>query len=158
MAATVISLIASRIIFKKVAVMPIITGIFVLIFGGLTIILANETFIKVKPTIINLMFASILFAGLLFERLFLKIVFGEAFHLDDVGWKKLTIRWGAFFVFLAILNEIVWRNFSTDFWVSFKVFGILPLTFLFAAFQIGLIQKHQQLPEKTEAKAESTAL
>ncbi|GBF26953.1 intracellular septation protein [bacterium MnTg02] len=143
MAAVLISLTASWLVLKKVATMPLITGVFVMVFGGLTIYLENETFIKVKPTIVNLLFAGILFGGLYYRRSFLKIVFEEAFSLTELGWRKLTVHWACFFVILAILNEIVWRSFSTDFWVSFKVFGLMPLTILFAVSQVGLLQKHE---------------
>ncbi len=143
MVATAIALPGSWLVFRKVAAMPLITGVFVLIFGGLTLYLENETFIKVKPTIVNFLFAAILLAGLALNRLWLKIVFADAFQLDDEGWYKLTLRWGGFFVFLGLLNEFVWRSFSTDIWVSFKVFGIMPLTLIFAASQIGLLQRHQ---------------
>ena len=142
MVATIVSLVISRLLFKHIATMPLITGVFVMIFGGLTIWLQNETFIKLKPTIVNLMFASILFGGLYFGRLFLKLVMGEVFEMKDEGWHKLTIRWGVFFVMLAVLNEFVWRNFSTDMWVNFKVFGIMPLTLIFGISQIGLLQKY----------------
>ena len=118
---------------KKVPWMPIVTGIFVLFFGGLTLLLQDPDFIKLKPTIINLVFSSILLIGLKFNRMFLKIAF-QAFILDDNTWKKLTIRWSYFFIFLAVLNEIVWRNFSSDQWVFFKVWIIFPLTLFFMIF------------------------
>ena len=143
MAATIVALSGTWLLFRKVAAMPLITAVFVMIFGGLTLFLANDTFIKLKPTIVNLLFAAILLGGLSMDRLWLKMVFAEAFQLDSEGWRKLTIRWGGFFIFLALLNEIVWRNFSTDFWVSFKVFGIMPLTFVFAAAQFPILQRHQ---------------
>lgn len=132
----------SRLWFGKIAAMPLVTGVFVLIFGGLTLYLQDETFIKIKPTIIYVMFAGLLLAGMALGRLFLKSVMGEAFELTDVGWRQLTYRWAGFFVAMALLNEAVWRNVSTDTWVSFKVFGLLPLTFLFAILQVGLLQKH----------------
>ncbi|MCB1482522.1 MAG: septation protein A [Rhodobiaceae bacterium] len=142
MAATAIALAASYIRMRTVPVMPLVTGVFVLIFGGLTLWLQDETFIKLKPTIVNLCFASILAGGLAFKRPLLKIVFASVFALDDEGWRKLTIRWMIFFVVLAILNEIVWRSFSTDTWVSFKVFGIMPLTFVFSLAQLPLLKQH----------------
>ena len=143
MVAIVISLIASRILFGRVPVMPLVTGVFVLVFGGLTLWLQDEQFIKIKPTLVNALFAGALFTGLLAGRSLLKIVFGEVFRLTDEGWRKLTLRWAFFFTFLAVLNEVVWRSFSTDVWVSFKVFGIMPLTMIFAIAQIGLLKQHE---------------
>ena len=143
MVATVASLIASRILFGRIPVMPLVTGVFVLVFGGLTLWLQDEHFIKIKPTIVNALFAGALFTGLLWRQPFLKIVFGEVFRLTEEGWRKLTLRWACFFVFLAVLNEIVWRSFSTDAWVSFKVFGIMPLTMAFAVAQIGLLRRYE---------------
>jgi intracellular septation protein len=143
MVATVFSLVASRILLKKIPVMPLITGAVVLVFGGLTLLLKDDTFIKMKPTIVNAIMASVLIGGLLFKRPLIKIVLGEVLQLQDEGWRKLTARWAGFFVFLAILNEIVWRNFSSDFWVTFKTFGVMPLTMLFMLAQIGLIEKYQ---------------
>jgi intracellular septation protein len=143
MAATVISLIASRTLLGRIAVMPLITSVFVLVFGGLTLWLQDDHFIKIKPTIVNGLFATILFAGLATGRLFLKIVFGEVMRLTEEGWRILTLRWALFFVFLALLNEVMWRFFSSDTWVAFKVFGIMPITFVFALFQIGLLKKHE---------------
>lgn len=143
MVAITLSLVISKLVFKKIAVMALFTGVFVLVFGALTLYLNDETFIKVKPTIVNLLFAFILLAGLYKGRIFLKYVFEEAFHLKEEGWRQLTIRWGLFFIALAVLNEFVWRNFSTDDWVSFKVFGIMPITMIFGLFQIGLLQKYQ---------------
>jgi intracellular septation protein len=146
MAATIISLAGSRFLLKKIPVMPLVTGIFILVFGGLTLYLQNDVFIKMKPTIVNLLFAAALMGGLFFGRSLMKIVLNEVIKLEEEGWRKLTIRWAAFFVVLAILNEIVWRNFSTDSWVAFKTFGIMPLTMIFMLAQIGLLQKYQ-LPE-----------
>ncbi len=146
MAATLVAIVASRLIFGRVAVMPLVTAVFVMIFGGLTVWLANDLFIKLKPTIVNLFFASALFGGLLAGHSLLKYVFGEAFHLNEEGWQILTRRWAVFFVVLALLNEIVWRNFSTDSWVTFKTFGIMPLTMVFAIAQFGLIKRHELTP------------
>ncbi|MCG8561983.1 MAG: septation protein A [Hyphomicrobiales bacterium] len=147
MVATAATVTVSRLWFGKIAAMPVVTGVFVLIFGGLTLYLQDETFIKVKPTIIYLLFAGLLFAGMAMGRLFLKSIMSEAFELTDTGWRRLTNRWIGFFVAMALLNELVWRTFSTDTWVSFKVFGLLPLTFLFAILQVGLLQKHAKNPE-----------
>jgi intracellular septation protein len=118
---------------KKVPWMPIVTGVFVLFFGSLTLFLQDPDFIKLKPTIINIVFASILLIGLKFNKIFLKIAF-QAFKMDDETWKKLTLRWSFFFIFLAVLNEIVWRNFNSDQWIFFKVWIIFPLTMLFMVF------------------------
>jgi intracellular septation protein len=143
MVATVISLIASRLILKRIPIMPLVTGVFVLVFGTLTIYLQDETFIKMKPTVVNILFAAALGGGLYFGRSLMKILLGDVIRLQDEGWRKLTTRWVWFFLTLAVLNEIVWRNFSTDSWVAFKTFGIMPLTFLFMMAQIGLLQKYQ---------------
>ncbi|MBN9290234.1 MAG: septation protein A [Hyphomicrobium denitrificans] len=143
MVATVISLIASRTLLGRIAVMPLITSVFVLVFGGLTLWLQDDHFIKIKPTMVNGLFAAILFVGLATGRLFLKNVFGEVMRLTDQGWRILTFRWAFFFVFLAGLNEVMWRFFSTDTWVAFKVFGIMPLTFIFALCQIGILKKYE---------------
>lgn len=148
MVATVMSLIASKIVLKKLPVMPLVTGAVVLVFGGLTLLLQDDTFIKIKPTVVNLLFAAALAGGLFFGRSLIKIVLEDAIKLQDEGWRKLTVRWAVFFVFLAVLNEIVWRGFSTQTWVAFKSFGIMPLTFFFMMAQIGLLQKYQ-LPEDT---------
>ena len=121
--------------------MPIVTGSFIIFFGGLTLFFQDEGFIKMKPTIINVVFACLLLMGLRFNKLLLKMAMSSAFKLTDDIWRKLTIRWSIFFIFLALLNEIVWRTQTTDFWVSFKVFGIMPLSILFALLQLPLITK-----------------
>ena len=142
MVAVIISLSASLAITGRLAIMPLVTGIVVMIFGGLTLVLQDELFIKLKPTIVNILFGSILLGGLYFGRSLLGYVFSDAFRLTAEGWRILTLRWGLFFFALAILNEIVWRNFSTDFWVAFKVWGIMPLTIVFTLFQMPLITRH----------------
>lgn len=144
MVATVAALAAARISTGRVPIMPLVTGVFVVVFGGLTLWLQNDQFIKVKPTIVYLLFAAILFGGLFSNRLFLKTIFGEIMHLTEPGWRKLTLRWAWFFIALAILNEFVWRSFSTDFWVSFKLFGVIPLTMIFAAAQVALLKPYEQ--------------
>lgn len=142
MAATTISLIASWLLIRRVPIMPLVTGVVVLIFGGLTLYLQDELFIKLKPTIVNILFGGSLLAGLAFGKSLLAVVFEAAFDLNEEGWRKLTFRWAFFFLFLAVLNEVIWRNYSTDFWVAFKVWGVMPLTFLFAMCQIPLLQKY----------------
>jgi intracellular septation protein len=128
--------------------MPIVSAVIVLVFGGLTLILHDEMFIKLKPTIIYLLFAGTLFGGMLMGKNFLEIVFDSMFHLTDEGWRKLTIRWAAFFLVLAVLNEIVWRTQTTDMWVNFKVFVVTPLTFVFAMLQYPVLVKYRVEPEK----------
>lgn len=142
MVATVISLIISKIVFKHLPVMPFVSGIVVLVFGSLSIWLQDETFIKMKPTIVNTLFGVLLLGGLFFGKSLLGYVFNSAFQLDAEGWKKLTLRWGIFFFFLAILNEVVWRNFSDEAWVNFKVWGTMPITILFTLSQMPLIMRH----------------
>ena len=143
MIATVIAVLFSYILEKKIPIMPTVGAGIVLIFGGLTIYFDNEVFIKMKPTIINLVFAVILYGGMLIRKPFLKILLGAALKLEEEGWRILTYRWIGFFIALAILNEIVWRTQSTDIWVNFKVFAILPITFIFTMTQFPLIKKYQ---------------
>ena len=143
MIATIIAVLFSYIMEKKIPVMPTVGALIILIFGGLTIYFDNEVFFKMKPTIINLLFALILYGGLIFKKSLLKFLLGAAIKLEDEGWKILTQRWISFFIALAILNEIVWRTQSTDIWVNFKVFGILPITFIFTMTQFPLIKKYQ---------------
>ncbi len=142
MLATTISLVLARLLLRKIPVMPLVTGVFVLVFGGLTLYLHDDTFIKMKPTIVNLLFGGILLGALFFNLLVWKLLFGDVFRLTDTGWRKLQFRWGLFFLFLAALNEIVWRNFSTDVWVSFKVFGIMPLTIAFGLATLPLLEAY----------------
>jgi intracellular septation protein len=127
---------------RHIAIMPVVTAVVVLIFGGLTLILHDDLFIKLKPTIIYLLFGGALVGGMLFNKPLLGIVFDSVFNLTEEGWRKLTWRWAVFFFALAILNEIVWRTQTTDFWVSFKLFGVVPLTFVFAALQYPLLTKY----------------
>jgi len=150
MVAITVALALSWFLTRKLAIMPLITGIVVLAFGGLTIYLHDDLFIKLKPTIVNCLFGTILLGGLYFGKSLLGYVFDSVFKLTDEGWRLLTLRWGVFFFVLAIINEIVWRNFSTDFWVSFKVFGFMPITLAFTLFQMPLITKHT-LPEEDDA-------
>jgi len=144
MVAIVAALAASRLLLGKISPMPLITAVLVMVFGGLTLFLQDETFIKIKPTILYVLFAALLFGGMAVNRLFLQMVMGDAIDLTREGWRIMTVRWAIFFLVLAVLNEAVWRTMTTDFWVSFKVFGLLPLTFVFAALQIGLLQKHSK--------------
>lgn len=153
MAATAMALAASWIILRRLPVMPLVAGVVVLVFGSLTLLLHDATFIKVKPTIVNLLFAGVLLGGLALGKPVLRIVFEEAIRLDEAGWRKLTLRWGVFFVVLAALNEIVWRTQTTDVWVSFKVFAIAPLTILFMLAQVPLFTRHA-LPERAKGAAE----
>jgi intracellular septation protein len=146
MIATAISLTVSWILTRHLPMMPLISGIVVFVFGGLTLWLQDDLFIKLKPTIINTLFGGILLGGLLFGQSLLGYVFNSAFKLDAEGWRKLTLRWGLFFIFLALLNEVVWRNFSTDTWVSFKVWGTMPITILFTMAQMPLIMRHSTEP------------
>jgi len=143
MIATVIAVLFSYILEKKIPIMPTVGAGIVLIFGGLTIYFDNEIFIKMKPTIINLVFAVILYGGMLIRKPFLKILLGAALKLEEEGWRILTNRWIGFFIALSILNEFVWRTQSTDIWVNFKVFAILPITFIFTMTQFPLIKKYQ---------------
>ena len=142
MIAILISLAVSYALTRHLPVMAMVTAVIVVVFGGLTVALHDDTFIKMKPTIVYLLFAGTLLGGLWFNKPLLAIVFDAVFRLTDEGWRKLTLRWAVFFLSLAVLNEIVWRTQTTDFWVSFKVFGVLPLTFLFAALQFPLLQKY----------------
>jgi intracellular septation protein len=142
MAATTIALAVSWTLTRKLAMVPLIGAVFVAVFGGLTLWLQNDTFIKVKVTLVNALFGTILLTGLYFGKPFLKLVLGEALKMDDAGWRILTLRWGLFFFVVAGLNEIIWRTVSTDLWVNFKVFGILPLTLLFALSQAPLMNRH----------------
>jgi intracellular septation protein len=142
MVATLVALVASWVLTRRLPVMPLVSGAVVLVFGGLTLALQNELFIKLKPTIVNLLFAGSLFGGLAFGRPLLAVVFDQAFSLTHEGWTKLTWRWAWFFVFLAVVNEVVWRTQTTDFWVAFKVWGIMPITMVFAMAQAPLLQRY----------------
>jgi intracellular septation protein len=142
MAAILIALAVSYAMTRHLAVMPLVTAVILLLFGGLTLILHDDQFIKLKPTIIYVLFGGTLVGGLVFGKPLLGMVFDSVFQLQEEGWRKLTWRWAFFFFALAILNEIVWRTQTTDFWVSFKLFGVVPLTFLFAALQVPLLTKY----------------
>lgn len=150
MAATAVSLGVSYALSRTLPVMPMVSGAFVLVFGGLTLYLADETFIKLKPTIVNTLFAAILGGGMLFRKLLIKVVLESAIQMTDTGWLILTKAWTAFFLFLAVLNEVVWRNFSTDTWVSFKLFGIMPITLVFSFALVPVMLKHAIDPKAPE--------
>ena len=142
MGAVLIALAVSYALTRHIAIMPVVTAIIVLVFGGLTLVLHDETFIKLKPTIIYVLFGGALLGGLAFNKPLLGIVFDSVFKLTEEGWRKLTWRWAIFFLVLAVLNEIVWRTQTTDFWVAFKLFGVVPLTFIFGALQYPLVNKY----------------
>jgi intracellular septation protein len=154
MAATAVALPASWLLERRLPVMPLVSGVFVLAFGGLTLILADETFIKLKPTIVNLLFAAILCGGLVLRLPLLQKLFGTVFQLTDRGWRLLTVRWAVFFVCLAVLNEIVWRTQTTEVWIQFKLFGIMPLTLVFSLAQLPLITRYQVADEPAQAGAD----
>ena len=141
--ATLIALVVVYLLEKRIPMVPLTSGIIITLFGGLTLYFDNKIFFYMKPTIINLLFAAILFGGAIIKKHLLKFLLGAALKLEDTGWKILTQRWIAFFIALAILNEIIWRTQSTDIWVNFKVFGILPITFIFTITQFSLIKKYQ---------------
>ena len=142
MVAVALSLAISWALTRTLPMMPLVSGVVVLVFGTLTLYLQDEIFIKMKPTIVNALFGAVLLGGLLFGKSLLGYVFDSAFRLDAEGWRKLTLRWGIFFFVLAALNEVVWRGFSTDFWVAFKVWGTMPITILFTLSQMPLIMRH----------------
>ena len=147
MVAVLIALAVAYSMTRRIEIMPLVTAVIVLVFGWLTLVLHDETFIKLKPTIIYLLFGGTLLGGLFFDKPLLGMLFDQMFQLTEEGWRKLTWRWVLFFFALATLNEIIWRTQSTDFWVSFKLFGVVPLTFLFGALQMPLIKKYS-LEEK----------
>ena len=142
--ATIISVFIVWILEKKIPFVPLLGGALITFFGGLTIYFKDPIFIYMKPTIINILFAlALIFGKLFFNKNFLKFFFKTAFNLDELGWNKLNTRWAYFFIFLAVLNELIWRTQPETTWVNFKVWGILPITFLFTAFQLPLINKHK---------------
>jgi intracellular septation protein len=152
MVASLISLALSKILLNHLPRMAVINAVVVTVFGGLTLALNDELFIKLKPTIVNSLFGCVLLGGLAMGRPLLPYVLDSVMSLTDEGWKKLTFRWGLFFFVLAAINEIVWRNFSTDFWVGFKVWGIMPITIAFALSQTPLILKYEVKDEKAATK------
>src|SRR5439155_464566 len=154
MVAISVALAVSYAMTRHIAVMPVVTAIIVLVFGSLTLVLHDETFIKLKPTIIYALFGLSLLGGWLLDKPLLAIVFDAMFHLTDEGWRKLTLRWAVFFLVMAVVNEAVWRTQTTDFWVNFKVFGFTPLTFVFMALQYPLLMKYATEKPNPEAEAE----
>jgi intracellular septation protein len=149
MVAILIALVVSYALTRHLPVMALVTAVVVVVFGALTLVLQDETFIKMKPTIIYVLFGGLLLGGLMFNKPLLAVVFDSVFDLNEEGWRKLTLRWALFFLALAVLNEIIWRTQTTDFWVSFKVFGVVPLTFVFAALQYPLLQKYATHKDQT---------
>lgn len=156
MVAVIVAMIASYVVTRHVPMMTIVTAIVVVVFGTLTLILHDETFIKMKPTIVYTLFAGVLGGGLLFGKSFIQIMFDQMFNLTAQGWRILTARWALWFFAMAVLNEIVWRTQSTEFWVAFKVFGMVPLTMIFAVTQMPLVKRHS-MPPASLAQSEADA-
>lgn len=149
--ATAVALAVHYALVRRLPIMPLVSGVVVLVFGGLTLALHDELFIKLKPTIVNSLFGAILLAGIYWRKPLLQVVLDSMFELSEEGWRKLTLRWALFFFFLAALNELIWRTQTTDFWVSFKVFGIMPLTLVFALAQTPLLQRYEIRRDPAEA-------
>ena len=147
MASVLVTLVVSYAMLRRIPIMPLVTAVIVLIFGSLTLVLHDETLIKIKPTALYILFGAALFVGLWLKKPLLKILFDGALHVTEEGWRKLTWRWAFFFLGLAVLNEIVWRTQTTDLWVKLKTFGFLPLTLLFALAQAPLIMKYETKDE-----------
>ncbi len=150
MVATVVALLVAWFVQRRVPKVPLISGGLLMVFGGLTLWLQDPVFIKMKPTIVYLLFSTMLLGGIAVGRPLLKPLLGKAWQLDDAGWNKLTVRFGLFFMAMAGLNELVWRTQSTDFWVSYKVFGTMALILVFTMTQVGLIHRHQIQPESVD--------
>ena len=150
MASVVVALVASWVMTRHVPVMPLVTAVAVVVFGSLTLLLHDELFIKLKPTIVNTLFGTILLVALGFGKPLLPVVLDTVLQLTEEGWKKLTLRWGIFFYVLAIMNEVVWRTQTTDFWVTFKAFGTRPITIVFALAQVPLILRYELKGEAAE--------
>jgi intracellular septation protein len=152
MAATAAALTASWVLTRKIAMVPLVSAVFVALFGALTLWLHSELFIKVKVTLINALFGAVLLGGVAMGRSYIKLIMGEAVKLTEEAWRTLSIRWGVFFLAMAVLNEVVWRNFSTDAWVNFKVFGLLPITLAFAFANAPYMTKHMIEEDKADAQ------
>ena len=153
MVAVVAALLVSYAMTRRWPIMPVVSAIIVLVFGSLTLVLHDDTFIKVKPTVIYALFGAVLLGGYVFDRPLLAIVFDQMFHITEEGWRKLTLRWAGFFLAMAVVNEVVWRTQTTDFWIAFKLFGFVPLTFAFAALQYRLLMRYAVEPTTAEAAA-----
>jgi intracellular septation protein len=150
--ATVVAVAYAWFVQKRVPPMLIVTTVVVMIFGGLTLALRDPVFIKVKPTIVNLLYAGAILGGLVVKQNVWKMLFQGAFPaLPEKVWTVFALRWGLFFIFLAGLNEFIWRTFSESFWANFKVFGVMPLTFLFMLANMPLLMKHMPAEDKTQA-------
>lgn len=154
MVATLVSLIVSRTLYGRVPMLPLVTGVVVMILGGLTLVLQDELFIKLKPTIAYLIFAGMALGGLAFGVPVWKMLFGEVFQLSEEGWRILQMRWGVFFLALAGVNEIAWRTLSTDGWITFKLFGFAPLVLVFALAQTGLLKRYGPMPDADHPPAD----
>jgi intracellular septation protein len=155
MAAMIAAMIYSQLRYRHISPLLLFSGFMVVVLGGLTIWLRNDTFIKMKPTVYYLLVAGLLAFGLRTGRPFLKIVLGSAYPgLDEEGWRLLTRNWAWFFAFMALLNEAVWRTTTTDFWVGFKLWGAIPLTFLFAAANVPMLMRHGLSKDEAEATGE----
>jgi intracellular septation protein len=150
MVVVVVAMIASYTVTRHIPIMALVTGVIVIVFGTLTLVLHDETFIKVKPTIIYGLFAAILGGGLLFGRSFIAVMFDQMFNLTAQGWRLLTMRWALFFLAMALLNEFIWRTQTTDFWVAFKAFGVIPITMVFAMLQMPMIKRYHLEPAPLE--------
>lgn len=148
MVATAVALVVSWLLTRTLPIMPLVSGVVVFIFGALTLYLHDEVFIKMKPTIVNTLFGVTLLGGLAFGQSLLRYVFGEVYRLAPKGWHILTLRWGVFFLFLAVLNEVVWRTQTDDVWVAFKVWATMPITIIFAAFQLPILRNYAPEPVK----------
>ena len=149
MVAMLVSLVLTKYLTNHLPVMPLVSGVVVFVFGGLTLFFQDDIFIKLKPTFVNTLFGTVLLGGLAFNKPLLPYALDTVFELDEAGWWKLTLRWGLFFFVLAALNEIVWRTQSTDTWVAFKVWGVMPITMVFALAQTPLLMKHGPKDDST---------
>jgi intracellular septation protein len=149
MASVIVTLSVSYALLRRIPIMPLVTAIIVVIFGSLTFYFHDETFIKMKPTVLYVLFGGALLGGLAFNRPLLPILFDGALNVTAEGWRKLTWRWAFFFIALALCNELVWRTQSTDIWVGFKTFGIMPLIIVFGLTQAPLIMRYEAKDDET---------